>query len=343
MPSVGTLVQVSGACSSQPCGGAVGYSFTCASRNGSGNIRGWSKFQNHNTGDVNLRKYTRYDQAGDAILCAQEAGVSGCSVGVAVADQRFAHREILSGFATWNVATNAGSFVTATLRDILWRRIVDGDGSSCDGSGGSDDTFSAIDDILFVAAGACSGADTVTNGLLDLESYGAGADQCTPLWSFSIGDTVKTASGLGCVGIITSCPCGGGEEEAHTTGATQVSLATPDTVQAALARASVSPGTLCKTTLVSVGSTTARSTTQIAVNATAVTVTISLTGLTTSTAYTITANINRYTAGGGALFDATTAEIDFTADGASDTVDYEVPVNSDFDYEFASIASVVAA
>lgn len=78
-------------------------------------------------------------------------------------------------------------------------------------------------------------------------------------------------------------------------------------------------------------------------NATGVTVTINLTGLTPAAAYTVTANINRYTAGGGAFVDAIQVEIDFAADGASDTVNYQVPVNTDFDYEFASIASVALA
>lgn len=68
-----------------------------------------------------------------------------------------------------------------------------------------------------------------------------------------------------------------------------------------------------------------------------------MTGLTAAVAYTITANINRYTAGGGAFHSTVQVEIDFTADASSDSVDYEVPVNTDFDYEFASIVSVLPA
>jgi hypothetical protein len=44
--------------------------------------------------------------------------------------------------------------------------------------------------------------------------------------------------------------------------------------------------------------------------------------------------VNRYTAGGGSLVDQITVTVAFTAEATSENYVYDVPVNTDYDYEF---------
>lgn len=107
-------------------------------------------------------------------------------------------------------------------------------------------------------------------------------------------------------------------------------------------------GSLCKTTAGSIGSATAcpNSLCDDALSitgTTTVTVTIPLTGLTIGADYEIDIILNRYTAGGGAFVDTITDTVAFTAGAAAEDLTYEVPVNTDYDYEFDSAENLVSA
>jgi hypothetical protein len=112
---------------------------------------------------------------------------------------------------------------------------------------------------------------------------------------------------------------------------------TPDTVSAALARGTSTPGTLCKTQKGTIGSTSrgAKGTLSIS-NATAVVATLSCSGLVSGCNYEVTITLKRYTAGGGGYVDSITDTIAFTASGATEDIDYDVPVNTDYDYEMSA-------
>lgn len=75
----------------------------------------------------------------------------------------------------------------------------------------------------------------------------------------------------------------------------------------------------------------------------AVTATIPITGLTNAADYVVTVRINRYTAGGGSYIDFVYDTIEFTASGTTEDIDYEVPVNTDYDYEIDTSYKAIAA
>jgi hypothetical protein len=56
----------------------------------------------------------------------------------------------------------------------------------------------------------------------------------------------------------------------------------------------------------------------------------------------VTVEIDRYTAGGGSYVDTITDDITFTASGTTEDIDYDVEVNTTYDFEFvgATIAAV---
>lgn len=123
-------------------------------------------------------------------------------------------------------------------------------------------------------------------------------------------------------------------------------LSDADTVADSQIRAGgITTGSSCKTVAGTITSTTAGTKTQITVTGTnrSVVATIPLTGLTPSAFYDIDININRYTAGGGGLVDAIVVTVNFAATGASEDLDYDVPVNTDYDYEFVSAENLVPA
>lgn len=314
MAVAGTLVQSTGGCP-QGCGGPAIGTPTCASRTGSGNLCGISKFANPNTGDWNLRKYTRSDTTGQMSVCAAD-GPESCP-----------------DIVDWN---------TSGIRLDSCSKVFDV--SDCS----SDSTTEAV---KFLGSGDC-GANTEEEPCSSAcgepnpagcHGFGLGSTDFNAATSSSATETTRSTSGDdGCAFYNSGTTDPIGEYKAIGTITTTLSL--PDSVTAALVRGSSTSGALCKTTAGTIGSTSAGATGTLAITGTtSVQVTIPLTGLTVALAYTITADINRYTAGGGAFVDTVQVEIDFTADGASDTVDYGVPVNTDFDYEFASIVSVLPA
>lgn len=342
MAEAGTLVQSTGGCP-QNCGGP-GATFSCVSRTGDCALRGWSKAANHNSGDWNERKYTRMDQSGNGHICHYATTDQTC------ADLQQTYRDDYGGYATWNVATNEIDVTNATLTISYWRWDEHSGSPSCGDSGVGEtgpvsgpqnaipSGFSSFNCSSLITQLRCDGdLDSILPGVTFVQS---------PRVFTSPGDLSWTVDGAApsCSRGYLEASCGATARDVRIGGSASASLSVPDTVHAAMVRASATSGTLCKTTAGTIGSTSARSTSALSITGSrSVRATISLTGLTVSQAYNITANINRYTAGGGGFVDTVQAVINFTADGASDTVDYDVPMNTDFDYEFASIASVVAA
>lgn len=308
MAEAGTLVQSTGGCP-QSCAG-VGATFSCASRTGDAIIRGYSKCANFNSGDWNERKRSRINHTLSAseLLC----GVS------------------YDDLPNCNAQTNPNGFVRRWYLTQPYSELLPG---------------VAEDLQVFTKEDGCGNTET-TDDFATSHSGGL----CGGLSGQScISDEVETVTiSEGALGCVSSGCFTGGSRRIRYTGFSVVSTLTRagvyDTVHTAMVRDAASSGTLCRTQAGTITSTGKFSNASIIIQSTTtVRATISLTGLTVSQAYNITANINRYTAGGGGFVDTVQAVINFTADGASDTVDYDVPMNTDFDYEFASIASVVAA
>jgi len=102
-----------------------------------------------------------------------------------------------------------------------------------------------------------------------------------------------------------------------------------------------STGTSCKTTAgggtrSSVPSRHHLGATVIPAGARSVTVTFDISNIVDTCAYQLNVAINRYTAGGGSYVDTIYDTVDFTAANTTANIDYEVPVNTDYDYEYSS-------
>lgn len=293
---------------------------TCASRTGSGNLRGWSKFQNHNSGDWNTRKHTRVDYAiSPSNPLAQAYYYLGVGSACAGSPNIWTYLRLLTASATWDVASNArvGSVTSCT-------------GNACDGDAGSSTAghpFSNLSAPGSTSTGAVS--DTAHR-----TTYNFGFGSCAGF---------KTTCLAACPNVVTA-QCSAIGSELVQTNQTDSFLSIPDTVEAALARGTSSTGTLCKTTAGTIGSTSAGSATQIAISGTtSVKVTIPLSLLTVAQDYEMDIVLNRYTAGGGAFVNTITVTVAFTAGATSENLVYDVPVNTDFDYEFDHAENLAAA
>lgn len=103
-------------------------------------------------------------------------------------------------------------------------------------------------------------------------------------------------------------------------------------------------GVSCKTTYGAAGTTTAGVSTQISITGPrSVVATIPCSGLTNGTDYVVTVKINRYTSGGGSYVDFIYDTIEFTAGADTEDIEYDVPVNTDYDYEIDTSYKDIAA
>lgn len=276
------------------CGGASIGTPTCVSRAGNASLCGWSKYQNHNSGDWNTRKGTTRAFSGGWSYRDYESTDCGsnCATGCDVT---------FSGAATRNCGGSTGTGL----------RSGDAYEFGCEFQGSSSSNISSLSD-----GSQCAGVAT----------------------SESLADFSRT---LDATQACEEDPPG---ISSSASGSALEVLTTFDSVAAALARGTPTVGSSCKTTAGTIGSTTAQSTTNISITSTtAVTVTIPLSGLTPAADYTIDININRYSAGGGSFVDSIVDTVSFTAGAASEDLTYEVPVNTDYDYEFSSATNLVAA
>lgn len=285
---------------------------TCASRTGSGNLRGWSKFANFNSGDWNYRKATSasVDASEDPFTVQRFYSDGACSVHLATWTRTWLQKQ-----AIWDVALDAISQHAQFVDDLdgcLPTTLQDRDlaDENISPSFVRSETSATLDDYTrqfssLVSEGSC-------------QFFGALSPPCT-------GSTRSKLAPHNCTETLSAGP-------------------TFDSVSAALARGSSSSDTLCKTTAGIIGSTTAFSIGQISITGTtSVQATIPLTGLVIGESYELDILVNRYTAGGGGLVDQITVTVEFTAEATSENYIYDVPVNTDFDYEYDSIADARCA
>jgi hypothetical protein len=301
------------------CDGPTIGTITCVSRQGNGTLCGWSKFQNQNSGDLNGRKMRCRSLIGNSIIHKHDSPADrfGCSF-----DRYCGTEWAIDKCFTGCTRPSATSSVT---------ELCNGASEMC--SSGSD-FFAGCD----VCSGSCSGswdpADSVADysaGIqltqTDYSRIYAGDDQCHSFVYEGDSLTYKAS------------------------GSAEIKLRTPDTVSAALIRGGIfSEGTACRTGIASVGTATASANVWATgsgslslTGASAVTATIPITGLTNGTAYTVTVKINRYTAGGGSYVDFVYDTIEFTAGASTEDIEYDLPVNTDYDYEIDTSYKDIAA
>lgn len=294
-----------------PCGSGSGGggepslgTATCESRSGSGSLRGWSKFQNHNSGDWNGRKSTQAEYAlspnpYQPFELFSSVDCSGAVFGLGGGDLE----QLTTTPVTWDVSSNTqvgvGDFQD---RACSFTQSSDVSPPNLPGSGLT----------------SSSTSDSVLDDYSKRRTY---TDPGSP--------TCGSAGGA-CSPAVT-------KQRYGATATCDLLLSVPDTVDAALARGTSSTGSLCRTTAGTIGSTTAGSNAGISVSGTtSVKVTIEVLGLTGNTAYSFDIIVNRYTAGGGAFVDDMVVSVSFVTGPAETMVNYEyhVPVNTDFDYEY---------
>jgi hypothetical protein len=70
--------------------------------------------------------------------------------------------------------------------------------------------------------------------------------------------------------------------------------------------------------------------------------TLTCTGLTDATAYEITVDLDRYTSDTSTLIDTIQVVIPFTSAGTLDDIEYDLPIDSTYDYEITG-ATIAAA
>jgi hypothetical protein len=288
----------------------------CESRTGSGNLRGWSKFQNQDAGDWNFRKATRFDLSQTPAINTTKSLYtnSGCT-----AFCQTGHVELQAdNFSTWNVATNA--------KDVIARQhhIICQTGFNKDPEvtllGGA---FPAMQNVFPVP----------TISTADFES----------VWGGNIASiSCQFDSPSGCSTACGVNPTRFSADGHHVAGSYTYTVW--DSVDAALARGTSSAGSLCRTTAGTIGSTTAASTTQIAISGTTSSkFPWTAANLAPNSTYEFDIVLNRYTAGGGGFVDEIVETISITTGpaetGATDY--YHVPVNTDYDYEFDRVENLV--
>lgn len=282
-----------------PCGPCCGGTctvgtITCVSREGSGNLRGFSRYQNFNSGDWNTRK-------------ALDELRSGTFSITYYSDDNCTNLEELpcSTSQTWTAATGssinpATNTLTGSTNDYAFGCLGPEPDCGCEESSESGQA-----DGTYIGGVIAFGGVTVVSD--DVATY-ATCSGC---------DIYEETASINCAGSFT-----------HT-------RSNFDTVHDALGRGSPTVGTNCKTTAGTIGTTSAGSATQLSITGTrSVRATIPLSGLTIGVDYTVTIEIDRYGAGGGSYVDTITEDITFTAASTSESIEYDVPVNTDYDYEF---------
>jgi hypothetical protein len=287
-------------CGGAPPGDCAVGAITCASLEGDATLCGWSKFQNHNSGDWNLRKYQALVRVGSANTCFLEESYPDCpgaSGGLHVVD----YYPDISGSVSFSGCTAPSSGARQVVADHYGNPTQD---SCAYDLGSNDPTVFDITTQGYVAAIALNASiESRTNTAI--------------IWDGS-----------------ETCADDGGTNTWDATVDQRIDISSPDSAYAALLRGSPASGSSCKTTAGTIGTTSAGSETAIAITDTrAVRATIPLTGLTIGIEYTVTIDLDRYTAGGGAYVDSITDSITFTAGATTESLEYDVPINTDYDYE----------
>lgn len=296
---------------------------SCVSRTGSGNLRGWSKYQNENAGDWNTRKFgkTKYTW-----------------------DQSFWYEWLWSGSTHSNTCEEFAGYGWATLPENF---VAAWDGSQTAGLVTGHATASGV---------PCGGPDGT--GIHEIfgapfASIGSANDtEATSVLSDTTWLLVVTGPSIApcATGFGFSYICPGGPSypwfnfngpsapPLHIT----AEIMEPDTVHAALERGSTTLDVLCRTSAGSIELTDASSSEDIHITgARSVRTTWTQTGLTVGQNYKMTVTIDRYDAAvGGTLLGTTTKDIFFTAEATTEAIDDDNPVASDGYYEETSAVTV---
>lgn len=312
------------------CGPTIG-TITCVSRQGNGYLRGASKFQSFNSGDWNGRKFTRVDMAPtvESVVKHSRYDYPGGATSTTCPDSSigtWSYHAFDGAVGLWNVSANvlaSGWNIKRYSLCVSERTTLVSNGFVSNPTGGADGFF---------PRGPFAASPVVISD--NVRRYG-------PSNAAALGSCI-TINCLGDSGTVFDF-----RALAEQTNDIYIyqTLSVPDTVSAALARGSPTVASNCRTTGgSSISSTSGGSTGQITITGPrSVVATIPISGLTASTAYILTVKINRYVAGGGSYVDFVYDTIEFTAGATEEEIEYDVPVNTDYDYEIDTSYKDIAA
>ncbi len=294
------------------CGPEIG-TITCVSRQGSGSLLGYSKFQNYSSGDWNLRKSLKTHHSFDPAHYEKDEGYSDGACAVFFA---------LLGY--WSILN------PSTELDFDGAHLSDAElgGTHCGATGGG----YVAPTWLTEPGGFHSFGNDSTSGPNTV------VDDFTQVKHHVISGAVGCFSGSGCTGHVRWK-----NKNGSTTDET-IALSKPYPVLEALARGTSTLAALCRTRAGTIGADGAGNPYPVSISSsTAVRASIPITGLTVSTDYIVTVKINRYTAGGGSYVDFVYDTIEFTAGATTEDIEYDVPENTDYDYEINTSYKDIAA
>lgn len=285
---------------------------TCVSRQGNCTLRGYSKFSDQNTGDVNMRKAKRIawsvnpTTTVDTEYFSDGACVTKC------------------GEAVWNVAQeHIWNPVTNTETQFGQARLVE-----------------CGTEIELRNLNPCDNfSPFITHGTI------------TPSFPDAWTKILHTngASALGCDSGILHCCAASGSSRRAAVPSTDVTIVLYDfdSVADAQVRAGVATSNSCQTLPGTIGNGTGCPYTtlndQISIVAPrSVVASIACANLTIGETYEITATLTRRNSSTDAFISEDDVTFNFTADGTTDTVDYDVPIETGVKVNFDSADSIVA-
>lgn len=319
------MVTLKGPCTNPACGpchsgcGPLSISAgACESLEGSGNLRGWSNF-NASVTDWNLIKFTAvdYSMSSSPMIYDLLYPSQNCVGSPVMKDMR----ELLSASATWDVSTNA------RVGDVTYQ------GDTCNAPPHSTNSHPSYP---FSGLSFGSGFETLTASIVSdlrhqteydytpLTCRNFGPNQNPPFCGQTIGSALFVRPNY-----------------------SWSDLGIPDTVAAALARGSPTSGSNCRTSPGTIGSTSAGSSTQIAVSGTrSVKVPLTLAGVTPGS-YTFIVDLDIYNTSD--VFQSS-EEVEITVELEESDItaceaeyEYHVPIRTGEKVEFAGVRDLEAA
>ncbi len=316
-------------CPDSPCAdcGLPTPTISCVSKTGSANLRGWTNYT-ADVSDWNTIKYTRRDGSGDMAVCF---GGTFCADSEDVPSYK-QQRRVFSGHAVWNTSTN----LVDSSGQSGTRYNYDSDEDEVDPPGCGEATSNPVsptgitgDQITGCPGSTPYDGDPMDKFFEDSTGYTIAGDTRLE----TVTKTQRSFTGGLCSNIRFTC-AGADLEALKTTGTGSVSLSIPDTIHAALLRGSPTTGSSCRTSAGTKGSTSAGSTTQIAISSTrSVRTTFACTGLSVGVSYDLSFTETQYSPGTNTVLNTFARTVTFVASGTTANVDYDNVVNTDGDYE----------
>jgi hypothetical protein len=280
---------------------------TCVSRNGNATLVGWSKLANHNSGDWNLRKYSRVTYAAtqlDDVQIVYYTSTTSVCTGSSV-DQTVKRLQHSDGTA--GLVEDFGGAAGAKIKRNRY---------TCTGAAGPQLTSQFVIAPFAVDSAETSGqSNRVTTDTTDSVDYNLSSVACTNgLSSLTCGATVyRDRRGNAITRTTTSA------------------LSVPQTVHAS---GSGTLGSSCRTSAGAIANTAAGSETDIAITGTlSVRTTFACTGLTNGVSYDLSFTETQYSPGTSTVLNTFVRTVTFVASGSTANVAYDNVVNTDGDYE----------